>query len=98
MDYSDRRAAERVTKALLAAGLPNALFRELHHRETLRDTEGVAEHARWLATGDAPISAKQKVLAHRLHACLEAWFENGSWERVAARALEIAPKEGARVR
>jgi hypothetical protein len=93
MDYSDRRAAERVAQALLKAGLPNPVYRRLHHRETLGETEGVAEHVRWLASSDAAVTGKQKVLARRLHACLEAWLDCGSWERAAAKALNVTPKD-----
>jgi hypothetical protein len=92
MDYSDRRSAERVARALLALDLPKPLFRDLHHRTTLRDTEGVAEHVRWLQRGDASLDGLQKVLAERLHACLEAWFESGSWNDAASTALDTVPK------
>jgi hypothetical protein len=93
MDYADRHAAERVARALLALGLPKPLFRELHHRtDTLRDYEGVADHLRFLA-GDSALTGDQKVLAQRLHACLEAWFACGSWEAAAAVALKAVPKE-----
>lgn len=39
----DRRMAERVARALLALDMPKSIFRDLHHRNTLRDSEGAAE-------------------------------------------------------
>lgn len=93
MDYSDRRAAERVASTLLLIQLPNQTFRRMHHRETLKGTEGITEHVRWLRQGAANLRGDQKVLARRLHALLDAWFEHGSWDAAAAVALAFVPKQ-----
>ena len=92
MDYGNREIAGRISRSLLVLEMPNHVFRKLHHRDTLRDYEGVKEHLKWLEEGKVALVGRQKILQNRLHACLEAWLVSGSWDAAVRAALEAVPK------
>lgn len=92
VDFADRTEAARVATRLDSLGMPVATFHSLHHRETLRPSDTVAVHVKWLSKGTARLGLDHERLARRMQICLSHRLSGDEWSAAAAKALREVPK------